>query len=99
MAKVNWNSVLIFVALFAILWFLSTRKTSGYAELVTDTGDEIPSLFQLPVSLECTAGPGQKAAYYSTEHAGGICGDQEQVKAAMRNYQINEGIGGSLLEK
>lgn len=94
------QTLLILGVLFAILWFISTqRKPSGYAELQTSTDDTIQTLFQLPVQMECTAGPGQKAAYYSTEHVGGICGDQEQVKAMMRGYQINDGIGGSLLEK
>lgn len=97
--KINWNMVFVFVVLFGVLWFISMRKPSGYAELVTNTGEDVSTLFQLPVSLECTAGPGQMAAYYSTEQVGGICGDQEQVKAMMRNYEINDGIGGSLLEK
>ncbi len=98
--KINWKSVLVFAILFVVLWYIVTmRNPSGYAELMTNTADTISSLFQLPVSLECTAGPGQKAAYYSTERVGGICGDQEQVKAVMRNYEINDGIGGSLLEK
>lgn len=99
MANKTWTAVLIFGILFALLYFVSMRKPSGYAELETSSPDEVQSIFNLPVSLECTAGPGQKAAYYSTEHVGGICGDQEQVKAQMRNYQINGGIGGSLLEK
>mgnify|MGYP006275910643 CR=1 FL=1 len=98
--KINWNMVLVFVLLFGLLWFISMRKPSGYAELLTSTADDsVSTLFQLPVSMECTAGPGQKAAYYSTERIGGICGDQEQVKSVMRDYEINDGIGGSLLEK
>lgn len=93
----NWLLIAAIVAVVAFL--MMNRKSSGYAELVTSTQDAIMSLFDLPVSLECTAGPGPKAAYYSTERPGGICGDQEAVKSSMRQYTINEGIGGSLLEK
>lgn len=92
----NW---IVIILIIAAAYFLLMRNTSGYAELVTSTQDAIKSIFDLPVSLECTAGPGQKAAYYSTERPGGICGDQEAVKSSMRDYSINEGIGGSLLEK
>lgn len=93
----NWL-VLLLIAVVVYFVFFS-RKFSGYAELVTNTQDAVKSLFDLPVSLECTAGPGAKAAYYSTERSGGICGDQETVKSNMRDYSISDGIGGSLLEK
>lgn len=99
MANKTVTAVIIFAILFAVLYFVSMKSPSGYAELETSSPDEVQSIFSLPVSLDCTAGPGQKAAYYSTEQVGGICGDQEQVKAQMRSYQITGGIGGSLLEK
>lgn len=90
---------LILVLVAVVLYFLFMRKGSGYADIVTSAQETIKSLFELPVSLECTSGPGLKAAYYSTERPGGICGDQEQIKSAMRDYTIDDGIGGSLLEK
>ena len=93
----NW--IIIAIIAVAAYFIFFGKKGSGYAELVTSTQDAIKSLFELPVSLECTAGPGPKAAYYSTERPGGICGDQEAVKTSMRDYSIDGGIGGSLLEK
>lgn len=94
------NTWIILLVVAVAVYFLFMRKRSGYAELNTSiSGEEVPSLFDLPVSLECTSGPGPKAAYYSTERPGGICGDQDQVLKTMREYKIEGGIGGSLLEK
>jgi len=58
------------------------------------------SLFDMKPSLECTPGPSENASYYTMGLTpGGLCGDGEAVQSQLRDFSIENGIGGSLLEK
>jgi hypothetical protein len=59
----------------------------------------VNSIFDLPYTPECTPGlPG--GSYYSKDLTpGGVCGAQKFVNDVMHRYTIEDGIGGSLLDK
>lgn len=92
--------------LVAILVLLVQGRGSSYvaAPLVISPGAEASSgpkfLNEIPSSLECTPGPSEKASYYTRGLTpGGLCGDGEAVRAQIRDFSIENGIGGSLLER
>ena len=58
------------------------------------------SIFDLKPSLDCTPGPSESASYYTNGLTpGGLCGDSEFVRNQLREFDIEGGIGGSLLDK
>lgn len=59
----------------------------------------VNSISDLPYKSECTPGlPG--GSYYSKDLTpGGVCGAQKFVNDVMHRYTIEDGIGGSLLDK
>ena len=101
------TQVLIIALLFVILWtLLKGQTTSGYigAPVAIQPGAGVAklpgSLFDIQNSLECTAGPSEKADYYSRGLTpGGLCGGSAYVREQVRDFAIVDGIGGSLLEK
>lgn len=102
------TNALIIGLLFAILYTLvQGQRRSGYsgaAPLTITPGPMVAKqpadLFAAPHNLECTAGPSEKAEYYSRGLTpGGVCGGSEYVREMMRDYAIADGVGGSLLEK
>jgi hypothetical protein len=99
MAK--WSKIVIIALLLAILYHVRyPASTFTPAPLVTKSNAPTGDMFDLKHSLECTAGPSEKAAYYSKGLApGGMCGDNDYVRQQIRDYDITDGIGGSLLEK
>jgi hypothetical protein len=99
----KWSKVIIIALLLAILYHVRYPvATSRFAPapLVTKSNAPTGDMFELKHSMDCTAGPSEKAAYYSKGMTpGGICGDGDYVRQQIRDYDITEGIGGSLLEK
>ena len=101
------TNALIIGLLFAILYTLvQGQRSSGFAgsPLTINPGPMVAKqpadLFAAPHNLECTAGPSEKADYYSRGLTpGGVCGGSEYVREMMRDYAIADGVGGSLLEK
>ena len=92
--------------LVAILVLLVQGRGSTYepAPLVTTAGASAStgpkSLTEIPSSLECTPGPAEKASYYTRGLTpGGLCGDGDMVREQIRDFSIDGGIGGSLLER
>jgi hypothetical protein len=92
--------------LVAILVLLVQGRGATYipAPLMTNPGPMASagptSLTEIPSSLECTAGPSENAAYYSRGLTpGGLCGDGDMVRNQIRDFNIEGGIGGSLLER
>jgi hypothetical protein len=97
---------IIIALLVAILVILLTGRRSAYepSPIVSAPGPHASaqpkSIFDLPNSLSCVAGPEEKAGYYSQGLTpGGICGSGEYVRDALHDYTIEDGIGGSLLAK
>ena len=68
-------------------------KTAASAETDGKT------IMDLEYDMKCTPGMETGAYYTKSLTPGGLCGDQSFVNAAMHKYSIDEGIGGSLLEK
>lgn len=104
------TNALIIGLLLAILALLiqgrgvTTVSTYEAAPIVTVAGSNAKadpaSIFDIKPSLECTPGPGEKAAYYTSGLTpGGLCGSGEYVRDQQRDYAIADGVGGSLLEK
>jgi len=92
--------------LVAILYLLVQGRGSSYEPypLTTTAGAAASgapkSIFDLKVGLDCVAGPGKDADYYSQGlNPGGLCGGSAYVRDQERDYVITDGIGGSLLEK
>jgi hypothetical protein len=103
--KVLTQAVIIGL-LVAILVMLVQGRGSTYeaAPLVTVAGSQAStgpsSLTEIPSSLECTPGPAEKAAYYTRGLTpGGLCGDGDMIREQIRDFSIEGGIGGSLLER
>ena len=73
--------------------------SSGYRELMTNQGDHQPNLFSLGTgSPSCVPGVGVKGAQF-TDTYGGLCGDQSYIHKLGHEYQLTDGIGGSLLSQ
>ena len=92
--------------LVAILVLLVQGRGATYvpAPLLTNPGSQASSgptsLTEIATSLECTPGPSEKAAYYTRGLTpGGLCGDSDMVRNQIRDFSIDGGIGGSLLER
>lgn len=106
--KVLTHAIIIGL-LLAILMTLvkSQRGVSTYdagAPLIINPGPMVAkqpaSLFSMDNSIQCVAGPSEKADYYSRGLTpGGLCGGAEYVREQIRDYAIADGVGGSLLEK
>ena len=54
------------------------------------------SIFELENKVECTPGRKQGSAYTKSLTPGGLCGAQKLV-SDLASYEIEEGIGGSLI--
>jgi hypothetical protein len=105
MSKMLSNAVII-ALLIVVVVMLARQGSSGYegAPLeIKPTGNAArgpQSLFDINPSLECTPGPSANASYYTSGLTpGGLCGDGDFVKGQLREFDIENGIGGSLLEK
>lgn len=93
--------------LFALLavWLLSklTGRKSFLKLSPVELGGKYAQegdLFSLPYKMECTPGLMSSDSYLSMGLTpGGICGDQALIRKQMREYSIDSGIGGGLLEK
>jgi hypothetical protein len=104
-AKMFMNLVII-VLLVVILMQVMGRGVSGFgAPLTTTPGSGMSSgpssIFGLKHDLKCTAsGFNPESAYYSKSLTpGGWCKDMEFVRNQERDFTIDSGIGGSLLNK
>ncbi len=91
----------ILVAVIIMMMF-KPKKEESYrlrpsAVEIEEKGDE--SIFNLPNEMKCVPGPQPEASAYTKGLTpGGICGAQEAV-AATAEYEIKDGIGGSLIEE
>lgn len=84
--------ILIFVKLFfpKFISGFTGVKLTPYEYNIKGTGKPPGDFFKLPVDMKCTPGPSKESSYYSTERAGGMCGDGEFVNQQMKNYMIVE---------
>ena len=103
--KLILNAVIIGL-LIAILYNMTRSRVvntfSTSPSMVTLEAEAAPpaTVFDLKSDLECTAGPSEKAEWYSQDLTpGGLCGVNDFVRSQMKDYSIADGIGGSLLER
>jgi len=105
--KVLTHAVIIGLLLAILYTLVKGQRTSGFSAgspIVINPGPGVAkqpaSMFDLNNSLECVAGPSEKADYYSQGlNPGGLCGGSVYVRDQLRDYAIADGVGGSLLEK
>jgi hypothetical protein len=105
-SKLGLKALIIAGLIIVIVILLRQGKASSFqsAPLVVQPTSEAAtsaqSLFDIKPSLDCTPGPSENAAYYTSGLTpGGLCGDGEFIRGQIRDYSIADGIGGSLLEK
>ena len=99
-------AVVVAVAVYLVLGRSPAQPTRERYVLMptslatTDGGEGAKSIFDLPYKRECTPGQSPNGSFYSKDLTpGGICGAQKFVNDVMHRYTIDEGIGGSLLDK
>ena len=99
---------IVMIALLLLILYQVTfgsRGRSYLRDLSTTQGAEASkgpkSIFDLKYSLGCQpSGYNKDSSFYSKSLTpGGPCGDADYVRNQQRDYEINDGIGGSLLEK
>lgn len=92
-------SVVLFVLIVLCVMFY--RTSSNYVLSPTPVvvkGSE-GSFFDLKYDISCVPGPEKTAAYYTRDLTpGGYCGAQAFVRN-QADYEIIDGIGGSLLNE
>ena len=99
---------IVMIALLLLILYQVTFGSSGRSymrDLSTTQGGAAASgpasILDLKTSLGCQpSGYNKDSAYYTKSLTpGGPCGDMDYVRNQQRDYEINDGIGGSLLEK
>jgi hypothetical protein len=100
------NIVIIGLLLLILFQVTMRRGVSNFGAMLTTTpGPDMSSgpssIFGLKYGIDCTAsGFNPDSAYYSKSLTpGGWCGDMNFVRNQERDYTIDSGIGGSLLNK
>jgi len=102
-----FSRLIIFGLLIAILMMLVKGRSSNYyagSPIDTLMGAAAKAgpldIFGTKNDLKCVPGPDKDAGYYTQDLTpGGKCGDQDFVHNQMRDWTINNGIGGSLFER
>ena len=97
--RANRNAIATILALLLIIFLLgSTKNTSRYQPkpIVVKAISE-QSLFDLEHRLECAPGhTGEGSTYTMSLTPGGLCAS-ERLVADQAGYEIEDGIGGSLI--
>ena len=90
------NAIALAVILLVVIMYMSTSTTSPYQprEISINPLSE-KSIFSLPRSTDCLAGPNKEADLYTVD-VQGICGGQKLV-SDHASYEISDGIGGVLI--
>ena len=97
--RANRNAIMSIVALIALIFVLGMLKnTSKYQPRpITIKAISEKSLFDLEHRLECAPGHTSEGSTYTKSLTpGGLCGARELV-SDHANYEIEDGIGGSLI--
>ena len=99
-------NIVIIGLLFIILLQVMGRGVSGFGAMLETTpgagmSSGPSSIFGLKHDISCTAsGFNPNSAYYSKSLTpGGWCKDMDFVRNQERDFTIDSGIGGSLLNK
>ena len=93
------NTLIAIVVVIALIFLFQGMRRSGYmtGKDISINAKNTGSIFDSPYDLKCVPGPNKEASPYTKNLTpGGMCGVQEMV-AAQANYELVDGIGGSLL--
>lgn len=99
------NLVIVGLLILILLQVAGRGVSFMGSDLVTKQGAAAAkgpaSIFGLDYSLKCQAsGFNPDSAFYSKSLTpGGFCGEQAYVRNQIRDFSIEGGIGGSLLDK
>ena len=105
MFKLNFNrsdrnalmAIATLMTLIFVLSMMSVKTAKYQPRPITITPVSEESLFDLKPDVECVAGGGKNGSPYSVGLTpGGLCGAQALV-SAHAGYEIEDGIGGSLI--
>ena len=97
--RANRNAIMAIVALLVAIFVLASLKnTSKYQPRpITIVAINEKSIFDLEHRLECAPGHTSEGSTYTKSLTpGGVCGS-EQLVAEQAGYDIEDGIGGSLI--
>ena len=90
-------AIAVLMIAIVVLGVMNARTINYQPRPITIKAISEKSLFDLKSDLECTAGSGKKDSPYSVGLTpGGLCGAQKLV-SAHAGYEIEDGIGGSLI--
>ncbi len=97
--RANRNSLISIFTLVAVIFVLGIFKTTSKYQprpIVVKTVNE-KSIFDLEDRIECVPGhTSEGSAYTKSLTPGGLCGAQKLV-SEQAGYEIEDGIGGSLI--
>jgi len=98
--RANRNSLISIFTLVAVIFVLGIFKTTSKYQprpIVVKTVNE-KSIFDLEDRIECVPGhTSEGSAYTKSLTPGGLCGAQKLVSEQAGGYEIEDGIGGSLI--
>ena len=89
-------SITFLIAVITVLTLFGNKSTYQPRPIVITPVTE-DSIFELKPDIKCTAGHGKEGDIYSMGLSpGGLCGSSKIIGDHAR-YEINDGIGGSLI--
>ena len=97
--KANRNALMSVIVLLVIICTLMATRgpVSNYQPRpIKIKSISEKSIFNLENKVECTPGRKDGSAYTKSLTPGGLCGAQKLV-SDVANYEIEDGIGGSLI--
>lgn len=102
-SQLKYAALIVLVLLLAVRLFGKSGYTAASllkpVDMSVKTTDE-SDFFSLPYDIKCVPGlPDSESMHSWGLTPGGICGDQALIRKQMREYTIQDGIGGDLLEK
>lgn len=98
--RANRNAIMSIVALIVLIFVLGMLKnTSKYQPRpITIKAINEESIFDLEHRLECAPGhTGEGSTYTKSLTPGGLCTSEKLVAEQAGGYEIEDGIGGSLI--
>ena len=98
--RANRNAIMSIVALIALIFVLGMLKnTSKYQPRpITIKAINEQSIFDLEHRIECAPGHTSEGSTYTKSLTpGGLCASEKLVAEQAGGYEIEDGIGGSLI--
>ena len=98
--RTNRNALISIFTLITVIFVIGMLKQSSKCQpkpLIIKTANE-ESIFTLPNEIACTPGfTSDGSTYTKALTPGGLCGSEALVAGQAGGYEIEDGIGGSLI--